>query len=51
VPPLALRIMFGEFADEGLLWGQRAVPAKLAASGYSFGFPELERALRHVLGK
>jgi uncharacterized protein (TIGR01777 family) len=50
VPPLVLRLMFGEFADEGLLWGQRAVPAKLAASGHSFRFPELEGALRHVLG-
>jgi uncharacterized protein (TIGR01777 family) len=49
VPPLALRAMFGEFADEGLLWGQRAVPAKLAASDHSFRFPELEGALRHVL--
>jgi uncharacterized protein (TIGR01777 family) len=51
VPPLVLRLMFGEFADEGLLWGQRAVPAKLAASSHSFRFPELETALRHVLGK
>jgi uncharacterized protein len=50
VPPRALRILFGEFADEGLLWSQRAMPAKLVASGYSFHFPELEGALRHVLG-
>jgi hypothetical protein len=51
VPPLALRAMFGEFANEGLLWGQRALPAKLAASGYSFRFPELEGAFRQVLKK
>jgi uncharacterized protein len=51
VPRLALRVLFGEFADEGLLWGQRAVPSKLAESGYRFRFPELEGALRQVLGK
>jgi uncharacterized protein (TIGR01777 family) len=50
VPPFALRVLFGEFADEGLLWSQRALPAKLTASGYSFHFPELEGALRQVLG-
>jgi NAD dependent epimerase/dehydratase family enzyme len=38
-------------ADELLLAGARVVPAKLVASGYRFRFPELEGALRHVLGK
>jgi hypothetical protein len=51
VPPVALKILFGEFAEEGLLWSQRAYPAKLESSGYSFQFPALEDALRHVLGK
>jgi uncharacterized protein (TIGR01777 family) len=49
VPPLVLRLMFGEFAEEGLLSGQRAVPAKLTASGHTFRFPALEGALQHVL--
>jgi hypothetical protein len=49
VPPLVLRAIFGEFAEEGLLWSQRAFPAKLESSGYSFRFPALEGALRQVL--
>lgn len=52
VPPVALHAMFGrEMADEMLLAGQRAVPAKLEAAGYRFAHPTLERALRAVLDK
>jgi uncharacterized protein (TIGR01777 family) len=51
VPALALRALFGDMADEALLASTRAVPAQLQRSGYAFRFPELEPALRHVLGK
>ena len=51
VPPVALRLLFGQFADEGLLWGQRVLPEKLLESGYHFRHPSLEAALRHVLGR
>ena len=51
LPAFAARLLFGEMADELLLAGARVVPAKLVASGYRFRFPELEGALRHVLGK
>ncbi|HEY6290738.1 MAG TPA: TIGR01777 family oxidoreductase [Terriglobia bacterium] len=51
VPPFVLRLAFGEMADALLLASVRAVPAKLEASGYQFLYPELEGALRHVLGK
>ncbi|MGH7531997.1 MAG: TIGR01777 family oxidoreductase [Gemmatimonadales bacterium] len=49
VPGVALRLIFGELADEALLAGQRVLPAALLASGYHFRFPTLESALRHVL--
>jgi len=51
LPAFATRLLFGEMADELLLASARVVPAKLVASGYRFRFPELEGALRHVLGK
>jgi uncharacterized protein len=51
MPAFAARLMFGEMADELLLASARVQPAKLQASGYSFRYPELERAFRHVLGR
>jgi uncharacterized protein len=48
-PAVALRVALGEFAQESLLAGQRAVPERLLESGYQFRHPELERALRHLL--
>jgi uncharacterized protein len=51
LPAFAARLMFGEMADELLLASARVQPAKLLASGYSFRYPELEGALRHLLGR
>jgi hypothetical protein len=52
VPPLALRLIFGrDAADEAMLTGARLVPARLLATGFRFRYPELEAALRHVLGR
>jgi len=50
-PAFALRLAFGEMADAALLASTRVRPARLEASGYRFRFPDLERALRHLLGK
>ena len=50
VPALAARLAFGEMADAVLLGGARVEPRRLTETGYSFRFPELEPALRHVLG-
>ena len=36
VPGIALRVVIGEFAGEGLLAGQRAIPAALERSGFRF---------------
>ena len=51
VPALAARLLFGELADEALLASARVEPARLLGSGYSFRYPELEGALRHLLTK
>ncbi len=49
VPSFALRLAFGEMADEALLAGARVMPTRLLASGFSFRFPDLEATLRHCL--
>ncbi len=49
VPALALRLLFGEMAGL-LLTGQRAMPQRLQEIGYRFRHPELEPALRDLLG-
>jgi uncharacterized protein len=48
--PLA-RMVLGEFADEMLLASIRADSTKLRESGYEFRYPDLEGALRHLLGR
>ncbi|HKZ31730.1 MAG TPA: TIGR01777 family oxidoreductase [Vicinamibacteria bacterium] len=49
VPAFALRLALGEMADT-LLASTRLRPERLLATGYRFRFPQLEGALRHVLG-
>jgi uncharacterized protein (TIGR01777 family) len=49
-PAPAVRLVLGEFAGE-LLGGQRVVADRLLQSGFEFQHPELEGALRHVLGR
>jgi NAD dependent epimerase/dehydratase family enzyme len=39
----------GEMADELLLAGQRALPARLLASGFSFDHPTFRDAARWAL--
>jgi uncharacterized protein (TIGR01777 family) len=51
VPALALRIAVGEMADAALLASTRVRPARLLESGYRFRHPDLEGALRHLLGR
>jgi uncharacterized protein (TIGR01777 family) len=51
LPAFAARLALGEMADELLLSSTRVAPARLAATGYEFRFPELENALRHLLGR
>ena len=49
VPGFALRVVLGEMAGV-VLTGQRAVPARALALGYSFQHEALEPALRSLLG-
>ena len=44
-PAFGLRLMLGEMADSLLLTGQRAVPARAQASGFSFEYARLDDAL------
>jgi uncharacterized protein len=50
VPGVAITLLYGEMA-EMVTTGQRAIPARLRELGYSFHHPDLEPALRDVLGK
>jgi len=50
LPAFMARLALGEMANALLLSSQRVEPARLLQSGYKFRYPELERALRHVLG-
>lgn len=50
MPGFAARLAFGEMADVLLLASQRVQPVKLQSSGFQFRHPELEGALRELLG-
>jgi len=49
VPGFAVRAVLGEMADYLLLTGQRAQPKKLTDAGFSFGYSDVESALRDAL--
>jgi uncharacterized protein (TIGR01777 family) len=49
MPAFAARLAFGEMADALLLASTRVQPARLLASGFTFRYPDLEGALRHLL--
>jgi NAD dependent epimerase/dehydratase family enzyme len=51
VPGLALRLVVGEFAEEGALIGQRALPRVLQQHGFRFTHPTLRSALDAALGR
>jgi uncharacterized protein (TIGR01777 family) len=51
LPAFVARLIFGEMADALLLASTRVAPVRLQASGYTFQYPALEEALRHLLGK
>lgn len=51
VPAFALRLLFGQMADETLLADSRVRPARLNALGHRFRHARLEEALRYVLGR
>ena len=50
VPAFLVRLLLGEFGSV-LLEGQRVLPAKLLAAGFSFTTPTIDHAFRQVLAK
>jgi len=51
VPRPVLKLVFGGLADEALLASQRVEPMCLTRSGFKFRQPDLEGALRELLGR
>ena len=49
LPAFGARLAFGQMAEELLLGGQRALPARLLEAGFTFRYPELDAALAHEL--
>ncbi|MEM8549851.1 MAG: TIGR01777 family oxidoreductase [Verrucomicrobiota bacterium] len=48
-PAFALKLAFGEMANETLLSSLHVVPEKAQAAGFTFDFPDLKPALEHLL--
>jgi uncharacterized protein len=52
VPEFAIKMVLGpQMAQEMLLLSQRVASTKLLGTGFNFQYPDLDGALRHVLGK
>ena len=49
IPGFVLTAALGQFAQEGVLTGQRLVPAVLQRTGYRFQDPDVDAALRSAL--
>ncbi len=50
-PGFMLKLILGDFAEEGLLASCRVVPAVLQQSGYQFQYPEIDGALADLTGR
>jgi uncharacterized protein (TIGR01777 family) len=51
LPGFAVRAVLGEFADEGLLTGQRAIPAVLERAGFQFHHNTIGEALSYATAR
>ena len=51
VPAFALRMMFGEMADELMLSSARVMPERLATAGFMFKHPTIEAGLRAAFSR
>lgn len=49
IPAFMLQWTLGELANELLLKGQKAVPARLQAEGFVFAYPQLDGAIAQIL--
>lgn len=50
-PSFLLRAVVPEMAEQVFLSSLRVLPEKALATGFHFAYPDLEQALRHLLGK
>lgn len=50
-PEALLTLAVGELAREAVLPSARVLPQRLLDSGFTFAYPDLDAALRHVLGR
>jgi uncharacterized protein (TIGR01777 family) len=50
-PAFGIRLLFGEKGEEVLLFGQRALPARLLDAGFEFSAPTLDVALERALAQ
>ena len=50
VPAFALRLLFGQLADEAILASGRVVPERLVASGFEYAHRDLDAGLAAALG-
>lgn len=50
VPPAALRVALGGFANEGVLVSQRVVPTRLEDAGFAFTYADIDAALDALIG-
>jgi uncharacterized protein (TIGR01777 family) len=48
-PSFGLKLLFGERADEVLMFSQRVLPARLLDAGFEFSFPTIDAALERAL--
>lgn len=49
-PAFMMRLIYGQMAQEIMLEGQKVVPVRAVASGFSFTYPRLEEALQACVG-
>ena len=49
IPPLALKLAFGEFAAH-MLDSARVIPENLTKAGFKFQHPDLSESLRNLVG-
>jgi uncharacterized protein (TIGR01777 family) len=50
MPAPVVRLLFGEMGEALLLEGQSVLPKKLQDSGFEFKYPQLDEALRQLIG-
>ncbi len=50
-PAFALKLAFGEMAEETILADMPVIPGKLQEAEFDFTYPDIDEALKHLLGR